>query len=174
MAFDFDKKLKEFERLKVTLPKVISNDGQRYFLKNFDKEQWEGQHWTRRRDHTNRRKLLVKSGALRRAVSNARREATFNRIRFEVFVQSKKGFNYAQVHNEGSTSRRSGGKRTIGFRMKRGNLVFAKKGKATFEQDVTIKAHTVVIPRRQFLGRNREFDKVLKTRVDSEIKKLMR
>ena len=42
MAFDFDKKLKEFERLKVTLPKVISNDGQRYFLKNFDKEQWEG------------------------------------------------------------------------------------------------------------------------------------
>lgn len=91
-----------------------------------------------------------------------------------MFVQSKKGFNYAQVHNEGSVSRRSGGKRTIGFRMKRGNLVFAKKGKATFEQDVTIKAHTVVIPRRQFLGRNREFDKVLKTRVDSEIKKLMR
>jgi hypothetical protein len=75
MAFDFDKKLKEFERLKVTLPKVISNDGQRYFLKNFDKEQWEGQRWARRRDHTNRRKLLVKSGALRRAVSNARREA---------------------------------------------------------------------------------------------------
>jgi phage gpG-like protein len=174
MAFDFDKKLKEFERLKVTLPKLISNDGQRYFLKNFDKEQWQGQHWTTRRDHTNRRKLLVKTGALRRAVSNARREARFDRIRFEVFVQSKKGFNYAQVHNEGGVIRKSGGKRTIGFRMKRGNLVFAKKGKATFEQDVNIGAHTIVIPKRQFLGRNRDFDKLLKGRVDSEIKKLMR
>ncbi|MES2382617.1 MAG: hypothetical protein V4538_16330 [Bacteroidota bacterium] len=107
MAFNFKKVKINFERLKINLPKQIANEGQKFYFKNFDSESWEGKRWApriarrgiKKRDIT--RKLLVNKAMLRRAVANMKREATFSRIRFEVFVQSKTGFNYAQVHNEG-------------------------------------------------------------------------
>lgn len=111
MAFNFKKVLANYSRLKQDLPKQIANEGQKFFLKGFKSESWENQRWAPRTAYRNlntpgqrrniTRKLLVDTGTLQRAVANMKREATFNRIRFEVYVQSKKGFNYAQVHNEG-------------------------------------------------------------------------
>jgi hypothetical protein len=101
MALNLSKVKANFQRLKQNLPKQIQNEGQRFFIKNFDAQQWDGVSWQPRIERRNARKLLVRRGGLRRAVAGSKREATFSKIRFEVFVQSKKGYNYAEVHNEG-------------------------------------------------------------------------
>jgi phage gpG-like protein len=144
MAFDFKSKIRKFEQLKRDLPKKISNDGQRFFLKNFDNEQWEGKRWRPRIAYRNlskrgqrrniTRKLLVNTGTLRRAVSGSRREATFNRIRFEVYVQGKRGFNYSTVHNEG-----------IGR-----------------------------MPKRKFMGYNKEFNRIVLNTINRAVSAVMR
>ena len=74
----------------------------------------------------------------------------FNRIRFEIFVQSKKGFNYARytmrvAYREGPEENAQ-----LVFVLNVETWFLQRKVKQHFEQDVTVKAHTVVIPRRQF------------------------
>lgn len=144
MAFNFTQIQRKILQFKIDLPKQIANEGQRYFLKEFDAEEFDGQKWRPRMAYRNlsrrgqkrkiTRKLLVNTGTLRRAVAGVKREATWNRIRFEVFVQSAKGFNYAEVHNEGISP----------------------------------------MPRRRFLGFSRELDQIIRKKILTEFKKAMR
>lgn len=102
MAFNFKEVKSRFNRLKTELPVKIQNEGQRYYLNQFDNEQFDGIRWMPRVDRRNARKLLVRRGQLRRALAGSKREATWDRIRFQVSVQSKSGFDYAYIHNEGT------------------------------------------------------------------------
>lgn len=172
MAFNLKEVKAKFHKLKQDLPVKIQNEGVRYFVKNFDAQRWDGVPWAPRKDRSNNRKLLVRRGQLRRALAGSKREATFYRIRFAVFVQSKNGYNYAEIHNEGGTISQKARSASLGFRQKKGTngqMVFAKKNKATFVQDVKIGARTFKVPRRRFLGESRELDGILRKLINKEV-----
>lgn len=103
MALNLSKVKAKFYKLKQDLPKQIQNEANRFFIKSYDAQQWDGIAWMPREERRNARKLLVRTGQLRRAVSGSKREATFDRIRFEVLVKSKRGYNYAWIHNVGTS-----------------------------------------------------------------------
>lgn len=176
MAFNLGKVKANFFKLKQDLPKQLQNEALKYFVRNFDQQRWEGVPWAKRKDKHNARALLVRRGSLRRALAGSKREATFQRIRFSVFVQGKDGYNYAEIHNEGGTINRKARSATLGFRERRGTngqMVFAKVGAmrkaATLLQDVHIGAHTITIPRRRFIGESRELDKILRNKIDTGV-----
>jgi phage gpG-like protein len=86
-----DKSLSKFENIKFQLPKIIANDGVRFFLKGFRSQGFTDEVFTRwksrkgvqkGRDAT--RNILVDSGALRRSVSNSVKVATWDKIKFQV------------------------------------------------------------------------------------------
>lgn len=98
-----NKALAKFEQIKTTLPRVIANDSVGFFLKGFDKggftdasfKAWKprkGKQYGRNAT----RKILVDSGALRRAVSNSVKQANWDAIKFEVEL------NYAAYVNNGT------------------------------------------------------------------------
>lgn len=166
----------KFLNLKKNLPLQIQNEGLKFFIKSFDAQQWDGMPWPQRADRNNARKLLVRRGSLRRALAGSKREATFERIRFSVFVQSKDGYNYAEIHNEGGTINRKERSARMGFRHRRGTsgqMVFAKVGAmrkaATFMQEVHVGAHTITIPRRRFIGNSKQLNRIIKMKVDKEV-----
>ncbi len=102
--FNFDKQLKALEGTKSSLPVKLGNATQRFFLSSFKEEGWNDgglNRWPDRKDDTNTRSLLVKSGRLRKAVADCLREANWNRIKFVVDVP------YAQIHNEGGYAGRN-------------------------------------------------------------------
>lgn len=98
--FGFDKVLKNMQMVKRELPKQVANDTKLYFLNAFRLEAWDGQPWElpqrrkrKARSSRDRSKTLVQSGALRRAVSNSLKEATFQVIRFDVTDVTYAGYN---------------------------------------------------------------------------------
>lgn len=97
--FNFDQVIKKLEQTKSSLPKVLANDTKKFFLASWQKQGWDGNSWAPRKYNKNKRAagrlILVKSGALRRAVNGSLRSATFSSIRFSVDLP------YAKIHNEG-------------------------------------------------------------------------
>lgn len=109
-SFNFDRILRNLEKVKTFLPKTLANDTKNYFVGEFNKQEWGGTKWEKSKRQTNPKKTrdtaatLVQSGKLRRAVVNSLQSATFNKIHFEV-----KDVPYAQVHNEGLRAGRGAG-----------------------------------------------------------------
>lgn len=109
--FNFDRVKVNMQRLKTELPVILANDAQKFFVDSWRQQGWEGKDWpeVKRRIPGTReykfpktkglgrrtRAILVKSGALRRAVGHSIRSKTFNNIRLVVDLP------YAARHNEG-------------------------------------------------------------------------
>ena len=109
--FGFQKVKENITRMKVELPKVLANQAQNFFVSSWDKQGWDGAEWKvpqRRIEGTKEykypktkdlgrhtRATLVKTGRLRRAVSNSIRSQTFNQVRLVVDLP------YAKIHNDG-------------------------------------------------------------------------
>ena len=100
--FNFDQVIKKLEQAKSSLPKVLANDTKKFFLASWQKQGWDDggvKAWAPRKYNKNKRSagraILVKSGALRRAVNASLKSATFDSIRFVVDSP------YAKVHNDG-------------------------------------------------------------------------
>jgi len=131
--FGFDVVLTNFKKNEIKLVRQIGIAQKNYFLKSFDKEAWGNKRWKevkRRIPGTpeyrypkhkglsrRKRKILIGTGALRRAVNNSLRVTTAKQIRFEVNRP------YATIHNEGMRGR---------------------------------------MPKRQYMGWNREVDSITK------------
>lgn len=93
-----------------SLPGILANEGTKFWISNFDSEGFTDvgfQHWKPRKQFTtggrrikkfNKKKLLIKSGRLRRAVNNSVKEKSFKQIVWRV---SKDEVPYAARHNEG-------------------------------------------------------------------------
>lgn len=101
------------------IPLRIANNSRNYFVRNFDRQQWEGVRWAnvqRRMESTNAYKYPKKrglsrrtnpilvgtakarsGGALRRAVSNSIRSYNWREIRLGITANVP----YAVYHNEG-------------------------------------------------------------------------
>ncbi len=177
--FNFDRVIKKLEQSKSSLPKVLANDTKKFFLASWKKQGWDDngvKAWAPRKYNKNKRasgrSILVKSGALRRAVNASLKSATFDSIKFSVYLP------YAQIHNEGGTINKKESNKTVGFRKKRGSdaMVFAKigakKNKATFVQDFKIGAHSIKMPQRKYMGDSASLRKIQEKKIDSAIKNI--
>lgn len=110
--FGTDRVLRNMQQLKAQLPPVLANQAQNYFTNSWRLQGWDGEGWKvpqrrikdtpewkypKKKDLGRRtRATLVKTGRLRRAVSNSIRQASFDKVRLVVAVP------YAVYHNEGS------------------------------------------------------------------------
>ncbi len=94
--FGFQRVLANVERMKKELPFVVANQAQNFFVRRFTLQSWDGSAWKevkRRIEGTPEYKypkykglsrrtspILVRTGRLRRAVSNSIKEATWERV----------------------------------------------------------------------------------------------
>lgn len=91
-------------QLKRSLVDVIEVESEKHFDRNFERGAWHGsftQPWKPRKDKDTSRRLLVKSGDLRKAATTAHRN-----VRGVKYVLNQV---YAQVHNEGLRAGRGAG-----------------------------------------------------------------
>ena len=161
------------------------------FDKNFEREAFFNERWARRKHHDDRsRGLLVRTGTLRRSL---RAEVTDRRsVRFFTDVP------YARIHNEGGTitvTRRMKGYFWIQYmtitgskdgtfspqlqRKKDGTLRNNKRNRelsdeAAFYKAMALKSvgSKIVIPRRQFIGRHAEVERILKEIAETNMKQI--
>lgn len=113
--FKLDETIKRFDSLKRSVPILLANQAQTFFVQRFKEQSWpDTGNWKqvqRRIQGTNEYKypkskglsrrvtpILVRTGALRRAVSTSIRQATFEKIRLDVPTSLV----YAGVHNFGT------------------------------------------------------------------------
>lgn len=104
MAFNFDQKIREIKRLKLSLPIQVGNIAKNHYLKSFRDggftdstfNPWEKRKTKNSSDRRNRanRAILVDSGALARSIRVGR--ATWNTIEVGSY-----GIPYASYHNKG-------------------------------------------------------------------------
>ena len=104
--FNFNAKIKQFEKISRTLPKRVGNVAKNHFLESFDNEgfsdgsinsnPWAKRKTSTKRDKTaGRRQLLIQSGALKRSIKVAS-NPTFKKIAVGSY-----GIKYAERHNKG-------------------------------------------------------------------------
>lgn len=107
MAFNFEQKIKEFQRLKSNLPAQVGNIAKRHFVESFRNQgftdatfdPWAARKTSDKSDRSSRnrnkpRAILVKTGHLRGSIRV--RVANFNSIEIGAY-----GVNYARFHNNG-------------------------------------------------------------------------
>ena len=159
------------------------------FDRNFEREAFFNERWVRRKHHDDRsRGLLVRTGTLRRSL---RAEVTDRRsVRFFTDVP------YARIHNEGGTitvTRRMKNYFWVQYmtivgskdgtfspqlqRKKDGTLRNNKRNRelsdeAAFYKAMALKSvgSKIVIPRRQFIGRHAEVERILKEIAENNLK----
>ena len=97
----FDKKIAELQAMKYDLPKYLSDEGEKYFAKNFDKQQWNGSAWRPRLKETKQTKgkpILVRTGRLREAIQHTKDSADYKKI-----VWTVRNVPYAGFLNDGTS-----------------------------------------------------------------------
>lgn len=113
------------------------------------------------------RAILVKTGNLKRSLR-------YRKIgRYSVRIESNVA--YAKTHNEGLSINKKSRKQTLNFKIsKDGRSRFSKSKKANFQQEVTIAAHTIKMPKRQFVGYSGQLARKIELKLDSKIKKIFK
>lgn len=164
--FNISRVRQNFERLKTTLPTLLANETRNFFVDSFKRQGWEDKSlnkWEKRKSDNKKnegRAILVKSGALKRAVANSIRSKTFEKI--ELIVPLK----YAAVHNDGYDGPVSAHARATFFKTKTTSYTGLKQSKKTGKfymakstktlhirgEDKSIGAHNRSIPQRKFMG----------------------
>ncbi|RYF26585.1 MAG: hypothetical protein EOO42_01080 [Flavobacteriales bacterium] len=124
---------------------IMANDTVNWALDNFNTESYEGRKWPARKDKKNTRKLLVKSGRLKRSVRTVSTRASGYSVGSDV--------PYAAVHNFGDQINRAASSETFVR-----NRKLKGKGKGRFTKGTTSgkgfskAAYNYKMPQRQFLG----------------------
>lgn len=158
--FNFDRVARNFRNIDLSL--VMANTAKNGFLDNFRNQSFDGVGWKRRAGKQDGRNLLVKSGRLRRDVSNSVSRGVKNsNLSYTLVVENP----YAEVHNSGGEVKKEATQRAVNFKVdkKTGKSRFAKQSKANFQQDIRFKAHTFKMPKRQFVGMTKDLNtKILK------------
>ena len=172
--FNFDTIIKKLESKKSSLPKILANSTKKFFLASWEKQGWDDNgitKWAPRKKNKKAigRAVLVKSGALRRAVNASLKSATFDSIKFGVDLP------YAKVHNDGTVINKKARSAKLNFKISRnGKSRFAKEHKANFQQDIIIGAHSIKMPKRKYMGDSASLRKIKIGIVDKEIDKIFK
>lgn len=181
--FGFKQGLKEFERLKKTLPKIIGNDARAFFQDSFKKQGFDDstiEKWkSRKNDKTKRqrgRAILVKSGRLRRSIKL--RHVSWDKILISTDVP------YAEAHNEGS-------RKVVYVKPhKRQNVIRTKvsggfEGTSVKRRSKTIEilgsrvnvsgySYKQNIPQRRFMGDSRKLNTIITATLAKEIDRIFK
>lgn len=102
--FNFDRVIRNMERLKTTLPVILANEAQNFFAGSWKSQGFIDKSlnpWAPRAKETKKTKgkaIMVSTGKLRRAVQNSIREKSFRKIRLVIDGGS---IPYAARHNNG-------------------------------------------------------------------------
>lgn len=152
----------------------IGNEAKNHFVGSFRLQGFQDktvEKWKPRKKEDKRagRAILVKSGDLRRSI----RRENLNKMKLSVTIATD--LPYARIHNEGGVINKSERAATINFKIKKdGTSRFTKQKKANFQQDVTIGAHSINIPKRQFIGGSFVLNQKVKKTITSRLDKLFK
>lgn len=167
--------LKQIESFKPQLEKLVEASltlAKNHFTNSFreqgftdeSKEAWKPRKRADRGRSKGERSILVKSGRLRRSL----RTKKINSLAGKIYTDVP----YAKVHNEGLTINKKASNRTINFKVGRdGKSRFSTAKKANFQQDITIGAHSIKMPKRQFIGYSGKLNRQIIAFLDKNIKK---
>jgi phage gpG-like protein len=170
----------KFQQLKADLPKVMAGDAQRFFAKSFRDSGFTDESlrkWKDRKDKTNTRAILVKTGALKRAVGNSIKSISFNKTVIGVYGTVAA---YGEIHNYGGTISKGqrSGHVSFGENDKTGKVQFLKgngKNKGLINQQsksVTFKGHDIKMPQRKFMGHSKTLEKQQIKKIKNALKKV--
>lgn len=162
----FNQKLEQAQQ---QLPDLVGTEVVNHALENFKNESFETSKWPARKDKKNTRKLLIKSGALRRSVS------IISTGHNSVIVGSD--LPYAAVHNNGGTINRAARSETfVRNRHKTGKKGKMFGGMGAFKRGITpgrgqtYKAYSTTMPQRKFLGATPKLKEQLEKVIKEELK----
>ncbi len=162
----FNAMYRQIARAQRSLPAILANEGTKFFLSNFAMSGFTDigfQPWAPRKQFTpdgkrikkfNKKKLLVKTGRLRRAVNSSVREKSMNQI---VWSIDPNEVPYAYVHNEGAIVYRKPHKRKVSTGSK-------KEGERAFKKH-NVGATSFKMPRRHFMGNSAFLNARFKLRI---------
>lgn len=153
---------------------LLSVQAQNYFVKSFTNQGFNDKPWkeVQRRDPKTRaykypltkglqrRTAPILTGAgykhrggtLRRAVGTMSSTAQITGMQIRMTVDVP----YAQIHNDGGIISKRSRSAVVHFGNNGNRVAFSTKKNATFAQKVSIGAHTITIPQRQFIGQTQE------------------
>ena len=193
-SLNFSQVRQKLEQSQRELLVLLPNQAQNYFLSSFKNQGFDGQPWKevqRREDGTKAYKYpkskglqrrtspilvgagyKVRGGTLRRAVSNMSRTAQIRTNGFRMIVDLP----YAAIHNEGGTINKGASSRTMNFKvnMKTGRTKFSTAKRANFQQDVNIGAHSINMPKRQYIGQTTELTRMQEELITKTIDRIWR
>lgn len=161
--FGWQQKLARLQRMKSDLPKKIANTAQLHFNQEFNKSQWDGKPWAPRKDTTNKRHLLVRTGRLRADLNNCIRTANWARITLALSTPYAEAQNYGVdkvVSVRAHTRRKMGTVRVASIKTHRSKKVNAQVGSLGIG---SFKRH-MRLPARKFIGDSPELRKKIHMR----------
>jgi phage gpG-like protein len=124
-------------------------------------EKWQSR---KKRERGGVRAILTKTGRLKKSINFIRKG------RYSVIVNTG-GTPYARIHNEGGVINKKASEKTLNFTISRdGRSRFSKAKKANFQIDVNIKAHTIKMPKRQFIGDSNVLNKKIVNELNRKIR----
>lgn len=159
------------------LPRQAKDLGLQFFKSRFRAQGWYDQSfqpWPRRKKKDKRRPgraLMIDRGRLRNSL---RASISGSKITFGTDVP------YSKIHNEGGTIHHPGGERILAHKRitrgkRKGRVLFAKNNSnATFSQKAKVGPYTIKMPKRQFMGPSAHLDKVIKRKIELEIRKIFK
>jgi phage gpG-like protein len=147
--FNFNRVRQNMRNIDLSL--VMANTAKNGFLDNFTSQSFDGVAWKKRTGKQDGRNLLVKSGRLRRDVSNSVSRGIKNsNLSYTLLVANP----YAEVHNTGGVIQKKARTGNVNFKVnsRTGRSRFARESRANFQQTVNFKAYNIQMPKRQFVG----------------------
>lgn len=143
------------------------------FDKNFDNESFFGKKWTPSKyvSKDNKRsgkarKLLNKSGG-----GGLRGSFKYTVNGYKILISSNKP--YAAIHNEGGTINHPGGTAYF-YDTKKKQLVWVRNTDPKAADLPRTKPHKIEIPQRQFIGHDKEVDKLIENEIDKVFIQIMK
>lgn len=178
-GFDFDKVLEKMKSTKSKLLTTLEVQATDHFTGSWKKKGWVDiglEQWkeVQRRQPGTKAYKAAKKAARTRAIlvqSGRLRRSFYTRIKRMDIIQIANSAPYAQVHNEGGVINKAGFRGLMYYREVATNLQtrrtikrFAslkgkKATKATHAMEINVKAHSINLPQRQFMGHSRQLEK---------------
>lgn len=164
---------RKLQSIQSSLPTALANEGTKFFISNFDMEGFTDvgfQAWKPRENKKSKRKILVKSGRLKRAVNKSVKEKTFKRIVWKIDTTEVP---YAKVHNDGEIVYRKAHKRTATIydsvkvykTDKNGKIVMRRKKVKVAGSRHNVSASSFKMPRRHFMGKSEFLNRRFRLRI---------
>jgi len=143
------------------LPTDVAVIAENYTMDAFDKEQWDGEKWTKRKDGDSSRALLVGHFGSANLKKNIRFEVENDTVVIQTDTE------YAQIHNEGGTI-----EQTPTPKQRRFFWAMFRQTKETHWKAMALaKKLKIEMPKRQFIGESQELNEQIEAHILNSFEK---